>query len=145
MEFDTTEVRHLQADLAAAPASVRAQTPGAVRGTLGDVRDTARILAPKDRGDLAAGIGVDLDPDGMGGGVGPTADYGDEMEYGAAPHTIRANPGGKLAFQGDGGEIVFVDEVHHPGNAPQPYMGPAFDRHEPDLEDALGDIGEGIL
>lgn len=29
--------------------------------------------------------------------------------------------------------------------APQPYMGPAFDQHAPDLEHALGDAGEDIL
>lgn len=29
--------------------------------------------------------------------------------------------------------------------APQPYMGPAFDQHAPDLEQALGDAGEDIL
>lgn len=47
--------------------------------------------------------------------VGPTAAYGVYVEYG----TSRM--------------------------APQPYLGPAFDRHAPGLEAALGQIGATIL
>lgn len=144
MGVDTSELRHLQADLAAAPGKVRAEAPGAVGKTLESIASTARIFAPVDDGDLVASIGVDVDHGGLGGDVGPTVDYGDEVEYGAAPHTIRAHGTGALAFPGSGG-LVFAEEVHHPGNPPQPYMGPAFDARAGDLDDELGDIGEGVL
>lgn len=45
------------------------------------------------------------------------------LEYGTAPHVIRAKAeGGLLAFAG-----TFVKEVQHPGIAAQPFMRPAFD------------------
>jgi hypothetical protein len=90
-------------------------------------------------------ISTDVDSDGMGGEVGPTANYGADVEYGTQPHIIRASPGGVLAFPGGGGSTVFAQEVHHPGTSPQPYMGPAFDRHAPTLDRLLGDVGEDIL
>jgi len=144
MEFDTTEVRHLAIDLSNAPAEVRAKAPAAVKKTLFDIEADGKVLAPKDTTNLANSISTDVDADGMGGEVGPTAEYGAAQEYGAEPHVIRAKDGGKLVFMGLGG-LVFVDQVNHPGNAPQPYMGPAFDRRAPGLEDALGRIGEDIL
>lgn len=145
MGIDSSEVRHLQLDLSNAPAEVRAKAPVAVKKTLFDVERDGKILAPKDLGNLAGSIGTDVDADGMGGEVGPTADYGAAQEYGSEPHIIRARDGGMLAFPGQGGGMVFVREVHHPGNAPQPYMGPSFDRNVPGLEQALGDIGEDVL
>lgn len=144
MRIDSTEVRHLQIDLSDAPAEVQAKAPAAVRKTLFDIEGDGKILAPKDTTNLANSISTDVDADGMGGEVGPTADYGAAQEYGSEPHVIRAKNGGKLAFAGLGG-MVFVDHVNHPGNAPQPYMGPAFDRRAPGLERALGNIGEDIL
>lgn len=145
MRIDSSEVRSLQIDLANAPAEVRAKAPLAVKKTLFDIEGTAKVLAPVDLGALMNSIGTDVDADGFGGEVGPTMNYGDDVEYGTAPHVIRARPGGTLAFMGAAGQMVFVTEVNHPGTAPQPYMGPAFDRHAPGLADALGDIGEDIL
>lgn len=145
MQIDSSEVRHLQLDLSKAPASVRARAPAAVKKTLFDIEGDGKILAPKDTTNLAESIGTDVDPDGMGGSVGPTAEYGAAQEYGAEPHIIRAKDGGMLAFPGADGGMVFVKEVHHPGNAAQPYMGPSFDRNVPGLERALGDIGEDVL
>lgn len=144
--IDSSEVRHLQLDLSQAPAEVRAKAPVAVKKTLFDIESTGKVLAPVDFGTLENSISTDVDADGLGGEVGPTVDYGAHVEYGTAPHVIRPrNPGGKLVFTGADGGLVFADEVNHPGTAPQPYMGPAFDRHTPGLERALGDIGEEIL
>ena len=145
MRIDSSEVRHLAIDLSKAPASVRAKAPLAVKKTLFDIEGDSKILAPKDTTNLANSIGTDVDADGMGGEVGPTAEYGAAQEYGAEPHIIRARDGGKLAFVIGGQMVVFVDEVNHPGNAAQPYMGPSFDRNVPGLERALGDIGEEVL
>lgn len=145
MRIDSSQVRDLKLDLAAAPAEVRAKAPLAIKKTLFDIEGTGQILAPRDVGNLANSISTDIDPDGMGGEVGPTVDYGDDVEYGTQPHVIRARNGGKLVFRGRDGGLVFVDEVNHPGTPPQPYMGPASDRHTPGLERALGDFGEDIL
>lgn len=144
MEIDSSEVRKLAVDLRTAPAEVRRKAPLAVKKTLFDIEGDAQVLAPVDLGTLEGSISTDVDPDGMGGEVGPTVDYGAHVEYGTDPHVIRASGGGKLAFT-VGGRLVFVDEVNHPGTRPQPYMGPAFDRRAPGLEKALGQIGEDIL
>lgn len=144
VSIDTTEVRHLQVDLSKAPAKVQHEAGAAMRHTLFGIEGDGKILAPKDTGNLAGSISTDVDPDGLGGVVGPTAEYGADVEYGTEAHIIRAHDGGMLRFEA-GGRVVFVREVHHPGTAPQPYMGPAADRNIPQLEHALGDIGEGVL
>lgn len=145
MGMDSSQVRNLQIDLSDAPAEVRRKAPAAVKRTLFAIEADGKVFAPVDTANLMNSISTDVDPDGMGGEVGPTADYGDDVEYGTQPHIIRPKtPAGVLAFLAGGG-TVFAREVHHPGTAPQPYMGPAFDRHAPRLEDALGDIGEDIL
>jgi HK97 gp10 family phage protein len=45
------------------------------------------------------------------------------LEYGTAPHIIRARKGGGLALP-DGG---VVSEVMHPGQGPKPFLRPALD------------------
>lgn len=146
MRIDSSEVRRLQIDLANAPAEIRAKAPLAVKKTLFDIESTAKVYAPVDFGTLENSISTDVDADQLGGEVGPTVDYGAAVEYGAAPHVIRPkNPGGRLVFMGSDGQLVFATEVNHPGTPPQPYMGPAFDRHAPGLARALADAGEDIL
>jgi len=55
------------------------------------------------------------------------------LEYGTAPHIIRAKAaGGLLKFGG-----TYAQEVHHPGIAPQPFMRPAFDSKK---DEAIGII-----
>jgi hypothetical protein len=145
MGVDNIEIRHLAIDLSKAPAHVRENMPRAIRRTLSSIEADAKVLVEKDTGFLAGSIGTDLDGDGMGGNVGPTASYGADVEYGTQPHIIRPrNPGGVLAFPGAGGTI-FARVVHHPGTSPAPYMGPAFERNLPILDKLAGDIGEGIL
>jgi len=144
VHFDTSEVRHLQLDLASAPAEVQRKAPLAVKKTLFATEASAKVGAPVDTGYLEGSISTDIDGDGLGGVVGPTANYGDDVEYGTGPHIIRPRDAQFLRFS-IGGHLVFAHEVHHPGTAPQPYLGPAADKHFPQLEDALGDIGEGIL
>lgn len=115
VSIDSSEVRNLQLDLSKVPAKLQRTAPAAVKKTLFDIETDAKVLAPVDTGFLEGSIGTDVDADGLGGGVGPTADYGHYVEGG----TSRM--------------------------APQPYMGPAFDRRAPGLVDALGDAGEDIL
>ncbi|NUS58673.1 MAG: hypothetical protein HOV66_28050 [Streptomycetaceae bacterium] len=138
--FDTSEVRRLAVDLSHAPAEVRRRAPVVIRKGLHDIERDGKVLAPVDTGNLEGSISTDVDGDGLGGVVGPTADYGAYVEYGTEPHVIRAH-GGYLKFT-IGGRTVFVRQVNHPGTAPQPYMGPAFDRNVPGVERALGQAGE---
>jgi hypothetical protein len=142
--FDTSEIRHLQVDLDAAPARVRARIPAAVSKTAHDIASDAQILAPVDTGNLRGSIGTDLDDDGLGATVGPTASYGAIVEWGSAPHIIRPKNGGFLRFV-IGGRVVFTRQVMHPGTAPQPYLGPAFDRNIGGFSDALADTGDDFL
>lgn len=149
MDIDSSEVRKLAVDLPLAGGKVGARTSAAIRKTAFDIERDAKILAPVDTSDLVNSISTDFEGDGrfasMSAEIGPTVTYGDEVEYGTEPHVIRAKNGGKLVFRGRGGDLVFVDKVDHPGTAPQPYMGPSFDRNVPGLERALGDIGEDVL
>jgi len=77
------------------------------------------------------------------------------QEFGAKPHRIvpkskrrrkgkrraaQVAEGGpeRMAFEGANG-VVVVSEVRHPGTRPHPYMRPAWDRHEPQMLQALAD------
>jgi hypothetical protein len=56
------------------------------------------------------------------------------VEYGTAPHIIRAKAsGGQLHLRGN----VFATEVQHPGAAAKPFMRPAFDSKK---DEAIGII-----
>jgi hypothetical protein len=97
------------------------------------VVQTAQVLAPVDTGALKSSIGVDIE--GMSYEAGPTVEYGAYVELGTSgPYPIR-NPFGW------GDDVVIM----HPGNAPEPYLGPAFDVNLPSVVDEIGDAGEGIL
>lgn len=92
---------------------------------------TAQVLAPVDTGNLKNTIGVDIDM--LSYVAGPTANYGGFVEQGTTgPYPI------DNAF-GRGFTVM------HPGISPQPYMGPAFDRHLPSFVKDVGDAGEDIL
>lgn len=149
MDIDFSEVRKLSVDLERSSGTVGARASAALRKAALSIEGDAKVLAPVDTGDLAESISTDITNDGrfsfMSAEIGPTVEYGAAVEYGSAPHVIRAKDGGMLAFPGRGGGMVFVREVNHPGNAPQPFMGPAFDRNVPLFERALGAIGEDIL
>jgi HK97 gp10 family phage protein len=93
----------------------------------------AQELAPKEDGDLQKSIGA-IPGRGQGKGeqvyIGPRRGgrfkgyAGHLVEYGTAPHIIRAKAaGGQLHLRGN----VFVEEVHHPGATAKPFMRPAFD------------------
>lgn len=116
---DFGELRALSLDLAAATGRVGALASAAIRKTALDIQADAQALAPVDTGNLRSSIGTDIAGDGRFGvieaEIGPTADYGAYVEYG----TSRM--------------------------APQPYLGPAFDRRAPGLEQALGRAVEDLL
>lgn len=148
IHIDASEVKKLSVDLARAGGRVGARAAGAFRKTAFDIEGTAKNLAAVDTGNLRGSISTDISGDGrfgmMEAEIGPTAEYGAYVEYGTQPHVIRPTDAEMLAFPGLDG-MAFAKVVQHPGTAPQPFMGPAFDRHSGQLEDALGDIGEDIL
>jgi HK97 gp10 family phage protein len=103
----------------------------------------AQARVSKQDGDLQKAIGT-IPGRGRGKGeqvyVGPRRGgrfkgyAGHLVEYGTAPHIIRAKAaGGQLRLHGN----VFVDEVHHPGAAAKPFMRPAFDSKK---DEAIGII-----
>lgn len=119
-EIDLTEIHDLADDLHTAehrviPGIQRAVDRGGFR-----VQASAQVGAPKDTGNLASTITTDVDH--LAFEVGPEANYGGFVEEGTTgPYPI------ENAF---GRGIL----VMHPGISPQPYLGPAFDRHLPKTE-----------
>jgi len=118
-----------------------------VRGILNKaakpIIEKAKELAPAGDGDLKKSIGA-IPGRGRGKGeqvyVGPRRGgrfkgyAGHLVEYGTAPHIIKAKAaGGLLHLRGN----VFVEEVHHPGAAAKPFMRPAFDSKK---DEAIGII-----
>jgi HK97 gp10 family phage protein len=118
-----------------------------VRGILGKaakpIIQKAQALAPKEDGDLRKSIGS-IPGRGQGKGeqvyVGPRRGgrfkgyAGHLVEYGTAPHIIRAKAaGGLLHLRGN----VFAEQVHHPGAAAKPFMRPAYDAKK---DEAIGII-----
>lgn len=135
VSIDLSEVHALARDIQrnADEVPARAQEIIAVGGHA--VVADAQVFAPVDTGNLKNSIGVDVD--GLRFEAGPTAEYGEWVETGALPHAI------PNAF-GWGPEFG-TEEDFHPGNDPQPFMGPAFDRHEPRVVAALASLGSQIL
>jgi HK97 gp10 family phage protein len=63
------------------------------------------------------------------------------LEYGAAPHRIAAKAaGGLLSFAG-----TFTQEVNHPGIAAQPFLRPAFDATQGQMQQSIKDQAREII
>jgi HK97 gp10 family phage protein len=113
-------LRKLSADIAKAAKTTGARAQAVVRKTAIDIEGTAKQIAPVDTGNLKGSIGhSDLRTVGRSGSlvveIGPTASYGVFLEQG----TSRM--------------------------APQPFMGPAADRHTPGFHQAMAQLGlEGL-
>lgn len=62
------------------------------------------------------------DPDA----TGVYADYRWKfLEFGTAPHVIKARNGGKLSFMLDG-KLISTDSVNHPGSRAEPHVFPTW-------------------
>lgn len=114
-DFDFTEVARLAVELDNATNTMQAMAKSAVKKTGLDTVAQAQALAPVDTGALKNSIGVDFDADGYGFEAGPTVNYGGYVEYG----TSRM--------------------------APQPYLGPAFERTSEQFVKAIESIGGRVL
>lgn len=120
MPFDPASieaVRRLELDLDLSTAKVRRQTKDAVRKFAFQIQRSAKLRAPVDTGALRNSINTTV-TEHVGGGasaeVGPEVDYAPFLEFG----TVRMEP--------------------------RPFLGPAFDRFEPDFLRALADIETGL-
>lgn len=104
----------------------------AVELTVRAMAASASHRAPEDEGDLERSIEA-YRRELMSWGFGTDNEAGPPQEYGADPHIIRPDTADALRFE-VGGETVFAAKVEHPGNPPQPFVGPAFHEHKSDLE-----------
>ncbi|MEV5001944.1 HK97-gp10 family putative phage morphogenesis protein [Nocardioides sp. LML1-1-1.1] len=118
--IDLTQVRHLAADLRAVEHRVVPAVEAEVARGAHRVEGLAKVNAPVEFGNLRNSISTDID--GLSYEVGPEANYGGFVEQGTSgPYPIDNAFGWGIT-------------VWHPGNSPQPYMGPAFDRDLPRTE-----------
>lgn len=113
---DWSDLNRFHARLDSTNQRAHADVSRAVRKTAHDIAATAQTFVPVDTGATKSSIHV-VEVAGYGGqgmawDVGPTTHYAPFLEYG----TVRAPA--------------------------QPFMGPALDRHTPDLTKALRQIGE---
>lgn len=143
IHLDDSEVHTLADDMRQQADQIPTQAERVIAKGGHDMQALAQTNAPVDTGHLKASISLDVA--GLSFVLGPTADYGGYVELGVPhPYVIRAKPGGTLAFPGPSG-MVFAKSVVHPPQAPQPYLGPAFDATLPLIERALGDLGAGAI
>lgn len=127
VSIDTSEVQALARDMIATADRAPARAGRAVAKCGFRTVAFAQINTPVDTGALKSSISVDID--GLEFEAGPTVEYGAYVELGTTgPYEIR-NPWGW------GDDVV----VMHPGNAPQPYLGPGFDRA---VEASMGDFAD---
>lgn len=114
IEVDASELNALVVDLGLAGARAGAAVSVVVRKTALRVEAEAKAFAPVDTGNLRNSISGEITSDGRSDAVeavvGPTASYGAFVEFGTSRH------------------------------GPQAFMGPAFDRAQPDFLAALAQI-----
>ncbi|EFQ82705.1 phage protein, HK97 gp10 family [Aeromicrobium marinum DSM 15272] len=104
-EFDGLQV--IASDMKNAGKKAKRLVPLIVAKTTFDIEADAKIIVAVDTGNLMGSIGSDIDPDGLGSTIGPTADYGRFIEKGT--------------------DVMPA----------QPFMAPAFDRRAPGFVQAI--------
>lgn len=111
--FDTTEIRRLEQDIAVASSAAEKQVRDTVRRGAFEIQARGRVLCPVRTGNLRNSISVDF--------------------RGSNAHVAQAEIGPEANYGG------FV-ELGTERQAPQPYMGPAFDQVEPSIIAGLESI-----
>lgn len=115
--IDLSELNRLIVDMDRVPDTAKPLIRVAVQKTSADIKRDAQIFAPFDTGFLESSISYETwdDGDAIAGEIGPSAEYGEYVELGTARM------------------------------APAAYMGPAFDRHAHELDEAMAQIAGGFL
>lgn len=112
------ELTKLIYDFGTAPAKVEEGAHSAVAETMDAIVETAKDNAAVDTGELRDSIDweeITTSSGEVSADAGPTAPHGRHVEWG-----------------------TYKDP-------PQPFMGPATDEHEHELDERLGDVGEQAL
>lgn len=111
------ELANLAADLRDAGEKAQNMAADAIAKTAADISSDAKVFAPVRTGNLRASIGYDVieDSGGVSAEIGPTVDYATYLEHGTSTM------------------------------APRKFLGPAFDRRTPYLEQALRSIGGEVI
>jgi HK97 gp10 family phage protein len=86
------------------------------------IRNTLVRTCPVDTGDLKKSITTSVTPNGIDINM---VEYAKYVEYGTAPHIIRAVNAKALHWKNNG-KHVFAKQVFHPGTRPQPFIRNAF-------------------
>ena len=113
LEFETKEIRSLERDFEAATPQARKQVRNTVRKGAFEIEARGKVNSPYRTGNLRNSIETDFigsNADVAQAEIGPEANYGWFVEGGTETQ------------------------------APQPYMGPAFDAVEPSIIEALESI-----
>lgn len=109
------DLMRLSADLTGAAMNVQTRAPFVVRASAASLERTAKSLCPRRTGVLERSISTDLMLGGLAAEIGPTEYYGQFVEHGTS----------KMP--------------------PQPFMGPAADREEPEFVAAMEALGGDVL
>lgn len=129
--LDTSEVKALGRDIQRNAGAVRRKTQTAMRRGAIKTQGRAQVNAPVDTGALKSSISSTVTD--MAFEVGPEVNYGGYVETGTAgPYPIHNAFGWGIT-------------VMHPGNAPEPYLGPAYDATLPGIVDDILAGGADIL
>jgi len=89
------------------------------QGIANDFRNALVQRCPVDTGRLKTSIKVDSDKKGEI--TISMAEHGVYVEFGTAPHIIKAKNGEALKFK-IGNKTVFAKQVNHPGTRPNPFI-----------------------
>lgn len=111
---DFSELNRLSVRIATHAAGTVPLAAAAVAKTANDIVATAQTFVPVDTGATKGSIYPEYADGGLQADIGPTTHYAPFLEYGTV------------------------------NMAPYAFMGPALDRHAPDLALALSQIGMGL-
>ena len=112
---------------------VRPALRGEFTDIMNDIWRDATKAAPIRTGNLRRTIGPPVIEDtvsGVKGSLGVRAVYGKAIEFGLPARTIRPVKKKALRFIGSDGNVRFAKKVNLPATDPQPYMQPAYDKHQ---------------
>lgn len=109
---------------------------------------------------LRSSVGYEVHNRGLTARVGASAKYTLPLELGSAAHPITAHgkalaipiAGGRIKSTGTKafgkriakGDILFRKTVNHPGNAPRPFLRPAFKRNKAAILKTFRDAYRGL-
>lgn len=129
--YDTRQLRALAGSFRAASLMLYPEAEERIAIGGYSIEARAKVIGTAvafDTGNLVNSISTSVH--GLTAEVGPTAEYGGFVEQGTdGPYPIPNAFGWGIT-------------VMHPGNAPQPYLGPAFDAEIDDIVQSFANIGD---